>query len=489
MKRIISSLFVAGLALGAWAQGTFTIRRPENGANVRETVKVRIPRSSIPTGGYVGIWINDKFVEAIAPQDKDDVEDGMFIYSLNTKERGLSDGKLKIEAGLYTPFSAEAARITNKSSVTVTLDNHSSIKPPTGGFLLRYNFKPGRELVYQIQQSVGRSTLTEAQAKMGARANEQTGDGETLRYLIAFERAEKNGAQGLVRVQAMPVLGKDFAVLTTTSSQTPKKYYRDQMSPLYMMLTNTGHEVFGRAPYYFGMEGTAGRVTPLDLFAVLPMPALPPRGVQVGDSWSATLTIPAMGDPGELYEAAKLTKPAPARGTLEGIEYQNGERCAHVRNVIAVNSGPDGAQSQQEENFWISLDRGILLKTETVITRTVRIKADAAGAASGMGGPSGTGGMPPGVPGGPGGRPGMNGRGGDNGGDFSIGQGAVDLKQQGRKQGGPGGMGRRGGGPSGMGASAPGGGNGGGMTTNRSAGTKIVRERIAFTMTLERVIH
>jgi len=83
----------------------------------------------------------------------------------------------------------------------------------------------------------------------------------------------------------------------------------------------------------------------------------------------------------------------------------------------------------------------------------------------------------------------MNGRGGDNGGDFSIGQAAVDLKQQGRKQGGPGGMGRRGGGPSGMGASAPGGGNGGGMTTNRSAGTKIVRERIAFTMTLERVIH
>lgn len=469
------------MTVGVFAQGPFTIRRPENGATVRETVKVRIPRSSIPVGGYVGIWINDKFVEAVAPTDKGDVQDGMFIYGIDTKERDLADGKLKIEAALYAPISTEAARIVNKSSVTVTLDNKSSIRPPSGGFNLRYAFKPGREMVYNIQQRVGRSTLSEAQAKLGGRANDVSMDAENFRYMITVDNAYNGGGEGLIHMQPLPPLNKEYAILTTSSDTTPKKYYRYQMSPVYMRLTNTGREIFGRAPYYFGLEASAGRESLLDLFAIIPLPQLPSKGVQVGDTWNASLTIPAIGDPGELYETLKLTKPTQATGVLEGIEYQNGERCARIRNKIAISTSADGDASQ-EEAFWISLDRGILLKAERTITRTVRVKVQTGG---GGGGAAGGAGLPGGRSSG-GKQQGTSGPGRMGAQDLSFGPDRGTIKQ---------GLAGKGGRPSGGAPGTPGsfgapGAGGGGGNTGGAARTttKIVRERIVSTMTLERVI-
>ena len=126
------------------AQGTFTSRRPVDGATVREDVAVRIPRGSIPTDGdnvigYIGVYINGKFIEAVLPP----IEGDDYVYRLKSKERGIPDGDLEIEVVLFMDF-ADRAEIVERSSVRVTLDNYTSINVPEDGFKLRYKFVQGR---------------------------------------------------------------------------------------------------------------------------------------------------------------------------------------------------------------------------------------------------------------------------------------------------------------------------------------------------------
>lgn len=73
-RRMIISAFVlmAATAMTAGAQNTapFTIRRPPDGATVREKVKVQIPLASIPEGGYVSIYIDGDFRGALPVSDE-----------------------------------------------------------------------------------------------------------------------------------------------------------------------------------------------------------------------------------------------------------------------------------------------------------------------------------------------------------------------------------------------------------------------------------
>src|SRR5476649_542729 len=87
MKRWIGSLMLAGLTSVVLAQAPFTIVRPADGAKVRETVHVLIPKGSIPPGGYVGIFLGGKFLEATVPPLKGKYYD----YALDTKKLGLPD--------------------------------------------------------------------------------------------------------------------------------------------------------------------------------------------------------------------------------------------------------------------------------------------------------------------------------------------------------------------------------------------------------------
>src|ERR1051325_5175667 len=57
-----------GLAERAHAQGApFTIRRPPDGATVREKVAIEIPRASIAPGGFVALYLDGKFYTALPP--------------------------------------------------------------------------------------------------------------------------------------------------------------------------------------------------------------------------------------------------------------------------------------------------------------------------------------------------------------------------------------------------------------------------------------
>src|SRR5690242_9699237 len=61
MKRWFGLFIVACAASAAVAQAPFTIVRPADGSKVREKVHILIPKSSIPPGGYIGLFLNHKF--------------------------------------------------------------------------------------------------------------------------------------------------------------------------------------------------------------------------------------------------------------------------------------------------------------------------------------------------------------------------------------------------------------------------------------------
>ncbi|MCX7799470.1 MAG: hypothetical protein N2109_03915 [Fimbriimonadales bacterium] len=518
MNRCLATwigLIAAGLA---WAQAPFTIVRPADGSKVREKVRVLLPKDSIPDGGYVGVFVGGKFLEATVPQ----VQGKYREYLLDTKARGIPDGETTIELVLFVETN-DQARVVDRSSVEVNVANSSSIPIPEEGVKLRYRWRPGMELVYNLEVRTQLATLTEAQNKLGARGADLPIEAERIRLLYAVDNAYPNG-DGLVRIQAMPLQGKNYAWLTTSDETQPRRFMDYEMHSVYMRLTNTGMEVFGSVPFYVPLEGTMGEARRTDLFAVFPLPTLPAKPVAPGDIWQARFLDSAL-DLDKLYEQDRLTEALLARGEFLGVEWESGFPCAKIRHTLEAGqkrkrdeqnrqqragtgfaSGASGSSSDiedeklsLEETVWFALDRGVVVKMvrEETIDRKITSPAFGGAGTGPMGGPMGPmggpqmgpmgpmgpGGMPPGYSGGPGfgpfGPPGM----GRN-------QNTVDYRQvvgpAGNKGGGAqgGAVGGPAMGPGGMGGMF--GGNRGMMGGGSAAQTRYFRIKRQFVFTLER---
>jgi hypothetical protein len=393
MKRLVLTVLTAAFVASAFGQGTFTIRRPAEGSTVRETVKVRIPKNSIPEGGYVAIKVNGKFLEAVIP----DVEGDDYVYNLNSKDRKLADGPVNIEAVLYF-YTQGAPQVLNRTSVNVNLDNSTSIQGRNpDGFNLRYRFNPGLEYVYNMKRDQVVSFVTQAQAQLGSRAAEVVLDTQTIRYLVAHHN--NYGSEGLIRFQALPEKGKDYAYLITSQNPEPTKFMDFEMHPIFMRVTNTGREVFTSLPTYFPWEGT-GEDARTDLFALFPLPVLPTRKVEVGDSWQAAFPQGQL-DLDKRHEKDKYVANLVGRATLEAVEWEQGIPCARIRselslgaadlkNLTSLDNVQGQAQSVKLESVqWFALDRGILVREEERMTSEILVEVG--GASGGGQGDSGAG--------------------------------------------------------------------------------------------------
>ncbi len=496
MNRWIGSLMLAGLASAVMAQAPFTIVRPPDGAKVRETVHILIPKGSIPEGGYVGVFLGGKFLEATVPPLKGKFYD----YALDTKGLGLPDtepGKpLKLELVLYVDYN-EKSRIVDRTSVDVNIGNQANIPVPNAGIKLRYNFVPGTRMIYRLDQKVSISPISEEDNNKGGRAAEFTADGETIR--MAYEVMNSYGdGDGLLRMQPLPEKGKDYALLSV-GTDPQKKYFDYEMAPIYMRIHSTGQQVFGSIPGYVPMEGSSGGGSYTDLLAAFPLPTLPSKAVHVGDSWQSQFQEGSI-DLTNLHEVDSVVDPFPARGEFVDTEWEGGHPCAKIKHSIeAGTSTKEGKKLKAagasisddkislEETIWFAMDTHQVLRVDRDMTIDRKVQSTDLGGGNPMGGPpAGVGGPPPGV--------GAPVGGGGKGEDF-IGPKVPNNLDQfgrgrpgGRPQGGPPpGFGGRGGPPPGFGGSGAGaggfqGGMGGAPAAQKST---FVRIRLLQTFTLE----
>ncbi|MFN3729756.1 MAG: hypothetical protein ACK4XJ_08615 [Fimbriimonadaceae bacterium] len=474
MRRFISTLILAGLVVTAFAQAPFTIARPADGSKVKEVVRVQIPKGAIPTGAYIGVFVNGKFVEALVP----DAVGNFYVYELDTKARGIQDGPATIKVVMYQD-TGSGSRKVDESEVEVTVENSASIAIPDEGLLLRYRFQPGAEYIYDLNQRVSFSQINTAQAQMGSRASETIMESEAFRMAYEVVNRFPDG-DGLIRMQPLPQKGKPRAFLRTVQDPNGRYFQLYEMHPLYMRVSPTGLERFGSAPIYYPMEGSSAE-SRTDLFAAYPLPTLPERRQRPGDSWQTRFQLGAL-DMNNLREQEKITEQIIARGEFVRVEWEMGHPCALIRHTLDVGArSTEGQQAASQlasgqrineaqkivENIWFALDKGMVIRLDRELTFDTRIQA-AAPAAGGGAGQGGFGGGPGGGPSmagasgaGGGGAAGANriGPGGSN--DFRQGIGQPPGGYQGGPGGPPGGPPRGGFGPGS--APPPPGGPGGGV--------------------------
>ncbi len=496
MKRWIGSLAFALVAGAAIAQAPFTIVRPLDGAHVRETVHILIPKGSIPENGYIGVFLDGKFIEAVRPP----VKGKYFEYDLDTKARGIADSDLtkpyKLELVLFTEFN-DQPRIVDRSSVDVYVANKTSIRIPNEGLSLRYKWTPGTEHIYKVTEKVVREAITEDQEKLGGRAAElENVVPLSTRLMYAVDRTfpdadgkTRSDSDGLVRIQVVPDKGKDYVVVPVNGADVATKHFDVELAPIFMRLSTTGHQVWGTVPELSGSELITGRGVTSSLFANLPLPSLPARNVRPGDSWRSRFQEGVDNFLNDIANRNSLVETYPARGEFVGVEWEMGHPCAVIKNTISASESSAEAKALQdktpgiqprkikeEETIWFSLDTRLLLKLE----RNIEIETQGSSAAYGFtsgGGEAGGGaqGGYPGGPGGPGGYPGAAGPGGfpgrgkgGGGGAAGSGEGdnfhapmAINQRGRGGKGGPPGGGGYPGGGYPGGGGFPGGPGRGG----------------------------
>ncbi len=392
----------------------FTIVRPADGSRVREKVRVLLPKGSVPQSGYVGVFLGGKFIEALKP----DLQGKYHVYTLDTKGRGIPDGPLKLEMVLYVDFN-EQPRIVDRSSIDVRIAN-KAVPIPAGGTRLRYRWVPGTELVYTMLQRVAVSTISENQNQLGGRATEFPAEFEKIRLSYSVEQAYGNG-DGLLRLQALPIKGRDFADLTVSGETEPKRYRDYEMASIYMRVKSTGHEVFGTiTPPYVPLEGTSGEAQRLDLFAAFPLPTLPTKAVREGSSWQSRFQQGKI-DLEKLYNVTSVVSTFPARGEVVSTEWEMGRPCVKIKHSIAAGTTSlEGAKLRKSgaafadnklsltEQIWFALDTRQVIKI--IRDQTVEIRTQAPGGFGG--GPSGGsagGGSGAAAPAGEGGGPGAAG--------------------------------------------------------------------------------
>ena len=479
MKRAIGVLVGLAIAAAALAQAPFTIVRPADGSKVREKVRIQIPKNSVPEGGYVGIFVGGKFIEALVPRGNEK----FYEYILDTKGRGIPDGNLKVEAVLYMDSDAAAPKILDRSSVTVSVQNSASIKVPNSGFLLRYNFQPMTQYIYRHVSRSSVAIISEAEAKMGGRAAELPLDYETIRISYEVDQKFSNG-DGLVRIQALPDKGKDYAyfnaVLDGEDAASSRLYMENELGALYMRLTATGHEQFASMPIYYPMEGSPGSNAD-QLYIIRALPTLPTKRVKPGDTWASRFQMGKLpGEKGGLFEARSVIQQMPARGEFLGVEWEMGRPCAKIRNIITATSktlegtklAAAGSTFTDEkvtldETTWFALDKRMVMKTVINLVIDRKVPAGGSGAQGGprsTGGPTGSGSL---------------GLGGLGGGDDEI-------KATGQRKNLPGATGGQGVGPVGAGGGQGGRGGAGQGRGAGAAGNQWVRIRSQIVMVIER---
>ena len=399
MQRVAFSLFVAASASLAAAQAPFTIVRPADGAKVREDVRVLIPKNSVPKTGYVGFFLDGKFMEAIIPS----LSGRYYEYDLDTKGRGIEDGKHTLEAVLYVDYSDEP-RIVDRSSVTLNVQNHANIPMPKGGFLIRYHYSPGSDLRYTVLQRIAKNQVSVNAAALGLEGSNMPLDYEKIRMNYAVENAYDNG-DGLVRLQAEPLKNKTYVMYTPDGAIDPQLFWKTDMAPIYMKITNTGFEVFGSVPQFIPSEtvkssGSSGN----EFYANWPLPTLPTNRVKPGDVWPTRFQI-GKRNAGALTGATSVITAYPARGEFQDVEWESGHPCAKIVNSITFGGKPQptGGNSPRVslvESVWYAIDKKEVIKI--VRDQTYDQTGETPGPSIGNGGPrggdSGTGGLRKGAP-------------------------------------------------------------------------------------------
>ncbi len=307
---------LAGLSTKSYAQGApFTIQMPPNGATVRETVAVKIPRDSIGPGAYVAIFVDGRFVSATRPNDNFNQSD--FVYDWNTKALGVSDGEHTIMAELFTPSAnggKDYTQIASTSEVKVNVANIIHNGPKV--LRMRYHYPTGYHFNYSIDST---SAIEGAYSDAGVSANIPLASAKS-QMLMSIE----NGSEALIR--------NKLTNLSLTEGGRDTTIPSDELSEsVYQVLDSQGNQHYAY-PQILALIALSENGVPIG--ASLNLPTLPQAPVEVGQSWISPrqlLLIPGL--------VLSIPHPVTLKSKLVDLEWQNGYPTAKIEQTFDLANG------------------------------------------------------------------------------------------------------------------------------------------------------
>lgn len=357
----------------AHAQGSeapFTIRRPPDGATVRENVQIEIPRASIPKDGFVAFTIDKNFTIAVTPKEESGNEKN-FTYLWDTKGLGIKDGEHTLRAELYVPASGNEVAMSQKGASEVRIIVENKIHKDPGLIHLRYKFREGADLAYA---RYFHSFIVGGVSETGTTTSDQ--DIATAQGKLQVDVFDVRHDPMVKPDPTVNLLRNRLTSLEFTSggqetifdpSQLPGSLYQE-LNPLGQVLYQTGGSV---------VSGDLGGGQALFLYASLDPPLLPSGPVTLGQKW---LTYKQSIDiPGVLQQQQpKVT----LTNTLVDLEWDGGYPTARIHQALTSDSlTPAGIRSidvngieitspsiKFERDIYLAYKSGTLVRTTRSLT-------------------------------------------------------------------------------------------------------------------------
>jgi len=371
-KLLLAGMALSLVALGcdiAKAQNTssFTIRRPPDGAVVREKVKIQIPLSAIPEGGYVTIYIDGQFRGAMPVPDADREEiqaaaaktnsQAFFTYLWDTKEpvraKGNTvatvppDGAHEIKAMLYGPKPGSTSKGTSlleTSSVKVNVANQLE-SDNVGELKLNYKFVTGDSRDYK--QTGSQIIVAGLSANKGGIDDQETASYNTDLAIGVEDQYPTGNAMIRNKMRRLEVR-QQGNLSVFPSEQLPGALYQE-IEPngkvIYQNNNSTSFDQFAQAG--------------IPIAATLQLPALPLSPVKVGDTWTTSdVSLEIPGTPESAQPKVSVNS------KLVGIEWEGGYPTAHIHQTY--DSSKSGGFKAKEVRFG----------TTTVLNPSIKLETD-----------------------------------------------------------------------------------------------------------------
>lgn len=362
----IAFLALAAIILLSVGASALTIISPTEGAKVREKVKIVIPRSAVPTDGFVTISVDGKFrASAALPEEMRNDANGAApaspyytyiwdtkapVQSVNSTEAPiiLKDGKHDVEVQVHDAIG----RRVGISKVSVNVQNKPAIPNPAPPFKLYYKFHLGDQTVYrcridgEILDNLGQPLLS------GVSAVKTDYD-----VIQTIEEARKDGT-ALVRYK----IGPDATALLY-GNQIPMIGANGTSPSIYKLIDNRGKV----------LQSDLIRKTNTTITDI--MAGLPTKPVQVGETWTSNfrLKIEGFGD----------AVPYQMNNRFDSVEWEGGRECAKIISDMTALGKIQilpGAESNDEQTpikgtgvFYFAYKTGKLIRASATLESNLSI--------------------------------------------------------------------------------------------------------------------
>jgi hypothetical protein len=373
---------------GLGADKPLVLLAPKDGDQVREKVKIRVPRSSIPPDGFVGIYIDTRFKAALAPPSAEEMEEKdipadapvEWVWdttaplsedqTLPIEDRILGDGPHIIEVKTYKNGGvlAETVRATVNVQNKIQVNAAQPVRLAYGGNVGRQYIL---EHVVDLEAS-GTQAGTAGRAGVTTPAvssQDKILHKETAQYLVSVEAVEPGGVVFWRERRESPL---------TVVVNSVKQVVRFDTSSRYFSLTPTGRAVVSKV---MERESRTPVVNPMEL---------PGRMHRLNQPFNTTLHINLGAYIPATLDVTRL------QATLEGMEWMNGERCAKIKadyfagkTKVDINSvgirGGDLDIIRGTSTIWFSPATQRVLKAEHELRANLIVEG---GEGGGLGGPA-----------------------------------------------------------------------------------------------------